>query len=64
MRPEAARVRFEIGSRLLEAGGSAATFRSQDAPGLLGDARRAFEQLDLVWDLARLEQVLRRDSRR
>ena len=64
MRPEAARVRFEIGSRLLEAEGSAASFRSQDAHGLLGGARQAFEQLDLAWDLARLEQVLRRDRRR
>jgi len=57
MRPEAARLRLEIGRRLLEDGGSGATFRSQDAHGLLGDARRAFEQLDLVWDLARLEQI-------
>jgi class 3 adenylate cyclase/predicted ATPase len=60
MRPDAARIRLEIGRRLLDAGGSGATFRSQDPRGMLGDARRAFEQLGLSWDLARLDLVLLR----
>jgi hypothetical protein len=53
MRPEAARTRREIGRRLLESG-SGASFRSLEARGYLDQARTAFEELDLRWDLARL----------
>jgi hypothetical protein len=56
MRPEAARVRREIGRRLVEAGDQA-TFRGSQARTLLDEARRAFEELDLRWDLARLNLV-------
>ncbi len=60
LRPDAARVRLEIGRRLLEAGGSAATFRSRDPKVLLAEARKSFERLGLGWDLARLDLVLSR----
>jgi class 3 adenylate cyclase/predicted ATPase len=56
MRPEAARVRRELGRRLQEAG-SGTTFRDRDARAMLDDARRAFEDLDLRWDLARLNLI-------
>jgi tetratricopeptide (TPR) repeat protein len=53
MRPEAARIRRELGRRLLESG-SAATFRDLEAQAYLDEARGEFEDLDLRWDLARL----------
>lgn len=56
MRPEAARVRREIGRRLHEAG-SATSFRDRDAGAWLDDARRELEALDLRWDLARLNLI-------
>lgn len=56
MRPEAARIRREIGRRLHEAG-SAATFRDCDARAWLDAARVELEDLDLRWDLARLNLI-------
>ncbi len=56
MRPEAARVRREIGRRLREAGG-AMTVRGRDARAWLEQARHELEDLDLRWDLARLNLI-------
>ncbi|MCC6764533.1 MAG: AAA family ATPase [Deltaproteobacteria bacterium] len=53
MRPEAARVRREIGRRLHESG-AGAIFRGRDARAWWSHARRELEALDLRWDLARL----------
>jgi hypothetical protein len=52
MRPEAARVRYEI-ARCLTAAGSGAQFRGQDARTLLRDAQHGFEAFELTWESAR-----------
>ena len=59
MRPEAARIRLDVGARLLAAG-SGARFRGEEASGLLRAARGELEALDLAWDIERLEDVLAR----
>jgi hypothetical protein len=54
MRPEAARIRLEIGRSLAEGTGPAA-FRGLDAGMLFASARQEFEALGLPWDLARVQ---------
>jgi hypothetical protein len=61
-RPERARTCLEIGTRLLEAGGG--EVQGRDASSWLDEARREFEDMDLAWDLARLEAVVASSSLR
>jgi hypothetical protein len=55
-RPERARACLEIGAALLGAGGGAMLGR--DSNSWLDEARREFEDMDLAWDLARLEAIV------
>ncbi len=55
-RPERARACLEIGAALLGAGRGEMFGRDPDS--WLDEARREFEEMDLAWDLARLEAIV------
>jgi hypothetical protein len=58
-KPELGRLCFEVGRRVEEDDDGARAVLGKGPRGLLEDARGLFEELELDWDLARLEELRR-----